>query len=196
MPDNTSWNDVVIIPVSFYGDGTRTFKTKKESVEIWNLMCKFLPKNLQRQFKNICYLGSFNKKVSSEEQFKHIATTLKKLENGFWCWNAETKVQQFVICSIAWTSSDLPVGNPMAGHVGPGGLFPCRNCNIHRNQLHNTQKNKHNFTRWTKEKEKYIREQASLLEEKEQVQFLKSNGLTPEFSPFFFLDSLDSTQVL
>jgi hypothetical protein len=82
----------------------------------------------------------------------------------------------------------------MAGHLSCNANYPCRNCMIKKEDLDSIKFG--NFPRWSKEKEMFIREHASKLSPEEQEKYLNSFGLLSNYSPLFFLQSLDNTQHL
>jgi hypothetical protein len=77
-----SWKDIMVVPCSYYADGTGTWKTKKDSgVIIHNLMCKLWGKKKQMQFRHIYLLASFKKAISFNNQLKYLFPIFKEVNH-------------------------------------------------------------------------------------------------------------------
>jgi hypothetical protein len=97
-----------------------------------------------------------------------------------------------------YTSSDLPCGNAMNGKTGTSSNHPCRSCHIHMDNIGEVFSPLTNpFGKWSKEQEIFLREsikQQELSPRQKELK-LKSLGLSSNYSPLFFLDSLRPLQV-
>ena len=91
----------------------------------------------------------------------------------------------------------MPCGNQMAGKAGVSATYPCRSCHIVSKSLAKVHSTPFEFSRWTKEEEIFIREyiKSKKFSPNRTTKELISYGLSENYSPLFFLKSLEIQQV-
>ncbi|PKY62094.1 hypothetical protein RhiirA4_487991 [Rhizophagus irregularis] len=93
-----------------------------------------MPQVLRQKLKNHFLLGFIPFAATCDDVLKPLVSDIKELESGFEMDLGDERI--WIMGGLGDITSDLPEGNEQAGVKNHNANYGCRNCTIHRNELH------------------------------------------------------------
>ncbi|PKY62093.1 hypothetical protein RhiirA4_334440 [Rhizophagus irregularis] len=120
--------------LDIYIDKFGPFRNAYHAIEGVYLQVGNMPQVLQQKLKNHFLLGFIPFAATCDDVLKPLVSDIKELESGFEMDLGDECI--WIMGGLGDITSDLPEGNEQAGVKNHNANYGCRNCTIHRNELH------------------------------------------------------------